>query len=191
MTRAPRIVLLSLCLPLGCAAADWVEVSTPDANRHFYDHGKLLVDGDAITYWRSVQFRSPQPTKAGPAASAMYRERIDCRLHTHRTLGYLLYAKNGAVIENVSTSDAQPEPIIPETLGDHYEKLMCALAPEVAAASKAVSPAAASAARTPEEVRQEIEWLEARLRILREQLEMKAATEAAPPAQAPPAAEIR
>ncbi len=106
-------------------AADWVKVSAPDQNQHFYDRTKLFVDGDAITYWRRVVFRTPQAIKGGTARMALYRERIDCRSHTHRTLGYLLYAQDGNVVENVYTPEAAAEPIIPGTVGDRFEKLMC------------------------------------------------------------------
>ena len=82
-------------------AADWVKVSAPDQNQHFYDRTKLFVDADAITYWRRVVFHTPQAIKGGTARMALYRERIDCRSHTHRTLGYLLYAQDGNVVENV------------------------------------------------------------------------------------------
>jgi hypothetical protein len=68
-------------------AAEWVPVGAPDQNQHAYDRSKLTVDGEAITYWRRVVFRSPQPLKAGTARMALYRERIDCRSHSHRTLG--------------------------------------------------------------------------------------------------------
>jgi hypothetical protein len=118
----------ALTLPLTALAADWVKVPVPDVNQHGYDRSKVLVEGDGVTYWRRVEFRAPQRAKAGVAGSAMYRERIDCRTHSHRTLGYLLYAQDGTVIE----------------------------------------------------------WLEARLRILREQLEHQPKPQAAPePAVAP------
>ena len=61
---------------------------------------------------------------------ALYRERIDCRSHTHRTLGYLLYAQDGNVIENVYTPEAAAEPIIPGTVGDRFEELMCVFVEE-------------------------------------------------------------
>jgi hypothetical protein len=107
----------------------------------------------------------------------MYRERIDCRAHTHRTLGYLLYAADSAVIENTYTPDAAAEPIIPETIGDHFEKLMCRLA--LASRSAPGTPATEPAASTPkpepsltsqEALRSEIERLETRLRELKAQL---------------------
>ena len=85
----PRRLLIA-CLrrqPTGC------KVPAPDGNKHSYDSGKVVVDGDVITYWRLIEFRTPQMSKAGPATSAMYRESIDCRTHTHRTFGYLLYGR--------------------------------------------------------------------------------------------------
>jgi hypothetical protein len=118
----------------------------------------------------------------------MYRERIECRTHMQRTLGYLLYAKDGATLENVRKPDAEAEPVIPETIGDQFEKLMCALVAERAADPMAAYPGTGSVTRTAEEIRQEIDWLEARLRILRERLEPQPQGQATP---APPAAEVR
>jgi hypothetical protein len=183
-----RAAAAALWLPLAAVAADWVKVPAPDQNQHWYDRSKLAHEGNSITYWRRVEFRTPQRTKTGTAGSAMYRERIDCRAHTQRTLGYLLYARDGAVIESVHKPDAEAEAVIPDTVGDQYEKLMCALAAERAAGPTAASPGTGSVTRSAEEIRGEIEWLEARLRILREQLELQPKTEAVP---ASPAAEAR
>jgi hypothetical protein len=162
-----------------------VKVPSKDLNQHSYDRSKLLVEGDSVVYWRRVVFRAPQRTNSGMAASAMYRERIDCHTHTHRTLGYMLYARDGGVIDNVRTPDAEAEPVIPETVGDQYEKLMCGLAAQVAAEQKAAEQTARSMPRSAEEVRQEIEWLEARLRILREQLELQSKQTTTPSAVQP------
>jgi hypothetical protein len=159
-----------LCASAIVHAAEWVRVSTIDVNQHWYDRSKIFVNADVVTYWRRVTFRMPQPSKAGLAASALYRERVDCRTHLHTTLGYLLYSKEQAVLDNVHTPDANPEPIIPETVGDQFEKLMCSLAPQLALEQR--SPSGVMP-RTPSELRDEIEFLEARLRLLREQLELQ------------------
>jgi hypothetical protein len=161
----------ALTLPLTALAADWVKVPVPDVNQHWYDRSKVQVEGDGITYWRRVEFRVPQRAKAGVAGSAMYRERIDCHTHDHRTLGYLLYAQDGTVIENVHKPDAEAEPTVPETVGDQFEKVMCALAAQRMPEAKLPGASTGLALRSPEEIRQEIQFLEARLRILREQLE--------------------
>jgi hypothetical protein len=177
---------LALLAP-AAGASDWVWVSTPDAHQHYYDRSKVLVDGDQVTYWRRVVFRTPQATKAGTARSAMYRERIDCRTHAGRTLGYLLYGADGSVIENTYTPDAAAEPVVPDTVGDHYEKLMCRLAASMSSAPAAHSATAAGPTAEPsltsqEALRSEIERLERRLRELKAQL---------PPDTAPPGAPER
>jgi hypothetical protein len=165
-----------LCAMATAQAAEWVRVSTIDLHQHWYDRSKIFVDGDVVTYWRRVTFRTPQRSKAGMAASALYRERVDCRTHLHTTLGYLLYSKEQSILENVHTPDAAPEAIIPETVGDQFEKLMCSLAPQIALEQKAQ---AAATPRTAGELRDEIEFLEARLRFLREQLELRSQSPAA------------
>jgi hypothetical protein len=185
--RTVGAAAVALYLPLAAAAAEWVKVPAKDLNQHSYDRSKVLVEGDSVTYWRRVQFSAPQRTSSGMAASGMYRERIDCHAHTHRTLGYLLYARDGGVIDNVHTPDAEAEPVVPETVGDRYEKLMCGLAPQIAAEQKAAEQAARPVPRSAEELRQEIEWLEARLRILREQIDLQSKQTAPPPAATQPA----
>jgi hypothetical protein len=184
MTASRGRVWSVLCVaaalaPAPALAADWVRVSAPDQNQHAYDRTKLFVEGEAITYWRRVVFRTPQPIGSGTARMALYRERIDCRSHTHRTLGYLLYAQDGNIIENVYTPDAAAEPIIPGTVGDRFEELMCVFVEEdraarEEAARQAADPAAADALRA------EVDRLEARVRELEAQLR-----EAAGPLHAP------
>jgi hypothetical protein len=155
-------------------AADWVRVTAPDQHLHDYDRSKLFVDGDEITYWRRVAFRTPQPAKGGMARMAMYRERIDCRSHTNRRLGYLLYAQDGSIIDNVYTPEAPAEPVIPETVGDRYETLMCAFVEEAKSArARAAAEAAATPSTTPataEEIRRELEHAEAQVKDLQEKL---------------------
>ncbi len=173
--RAARARALSLLLTAlapwgqGAHAADWVRVSAPDQHQHSYDRTKLAIEGDEITYWRRVVFRAPQSVAAGNARMAMYRERIDCRNHTLRTLGYLLYAQDGSVLENVYTPEAAAEPIIPETLGDRFDMLMCVLVDEARRAREEAAAQAPDAAVT-EALRAEIERLEGRVRELEAQL---------------------
>ena len=167
MKRVAAVIGL-LCAAAPLHGAEWVRVSTIDINQHWYDRSKIYVDGDAVTYWRRVVFRVPQRSKSGLAASAMYRERVDCLRHRYTTLGYLLYGSDQGVLDNVHTPDAAAEPIIPETVGDQFEKLMCSLAPQIALEQKSQ---AATLPRTMGELHDEIEFLEARLRLLREQLE--------------------
>lgn len=160
--------------PAPSLAADWVRVSAPDQNQHAYDRTKLFIDGDAITYWRRVVFRTPQPAKGGTARMALYRERIDCRSHTHRTLGYLLYAQDGSIFENVYTPEAAVEPIIPATLGDRFEELMCVFVEEEHAAREEAARQAADPA-VADALRAEVERLEARVRELEARLREAAA----------------
>jgi uncharacterized protein YceH (UPF0502 family) len=165
----PMLGIAAALCATAAQAADWVRVSAPDQNQHAYDRSKLFVDADTITYWRRVVFRTPQAIKGGTARMALYRERIDCRSHTHRTLGYLLYTQDGNIVENVYTPEAAAEPIIPATVGERFEELMCVFVEEdrearEEAARQASDPAVADALRA------EIGRLEARVRDLEAQL---------------------
>lgn len=158
--------LLACCIDVH--AAEWTRVATPDVHQHYYDRAKLGIEGDQITYWRRVVFKTPQPSKNGSARSAMYRERVDCAKHTHQTLGYLIYGAENTLLENVYTPEAPADAIVPETVGDKFETLMCVFVEQARS-----SRHAAEVDGTPhsqEAIRAEIERLEARLKSLREQL---------------------
>ena len=173
MTRRLWMILgMIACFPV--AAADWAAVPTGDGNQHFYDRSKVFVTGDEVTYWRRVVFSSPHPVRGGFARSAMYRERIQCKQHRVTTFGYLLYSGDGSVLENVYTPDAEASAIVPETVGDRFERVMCAVV-----SGEQATPAAPKEAypkensKKPEgsdELRQEIDRLEAQLKRLRERV---------------------
>jgi hypothetical protein len=178
--RRAATLAAALVLPLAAHAAEWVRVEANDQHQHFYDRSKLQIEQDVIIYWRRVVFRAPQPTRNGTARMAMYRESIDCARHTSRALGYLLYAQDGTVLDNVYTPDATPEPIIPETVGDRFEALMCVFVDQASLSeenARAELPAAASAT----EIRAQIERLELQLEALRARL--RAAGAQPPPAE--------
>jgi len=92
----------------------------------------------------------------------------------------------GAFLEVRVPAPQSPVAIVPETVGDQFERLMCSLAPQIAIEQKAV---ASTMPRTPGELRDEIDFLEARLRMLREQLDLL--SKSAAPAAVRPDAEAR
>lgn len=121
-------LLLILLFTSTCAAqaADWIAVRVePDNDQYFYDRSKLFMGGDEITYWKKVTFRIPQPAKNQFATSGLYRERINCAEHTLKLMSYLLYASDGSVIEYVANHEGDASPIIPDTLGDLFERKVC------------------------------------------------------------------
>jgi uncharacterized protein YceH (UPF0502 family) len=174
----------ALALPLLAHAADWVRVDVSDQHQHFYDRSKLAIDQDTIGYWRRVVFRAPQPARSGSARMAMYRESIDCARHTYRALGYLLYSQDGSVLDNVYTPEAAPEPIIPETVGDRFETLMCVFV-EQAKLSQANVQAELPREASATQIRAQIERLEAELAALRAKLREAEAGSSASPSPAP------
>ncbi len=126
MKRAWLTFILLAALP--ASAADWVRLRTPgEGDQFFYDRSKLFMNGDEITYWKKVAFKTAQPVKGQLAASGLYRERIHCAEHTLKLISYLLYAADGSTIEYVANHEGEAAPIIPDTLGDAFEKTACDL----------------------------------------------------------------
>lgn len=177
-----RSSALIACLTFTCLSlstnvfsADWAPVPTGDGNQHYYDRSKVFVSGDEVTYWRRVVFATAHPVKGGFARSAMYRERVQCKQHRITTYGYLLYSSDGSVLENVYTPDAQDNAIVPETVGERFERVMCSVANPAPDPPPAQKPAPAKEAsprkaESNEEIRQEIDRLEQLLKRLRERL---------------------
>lgn len=119
-------MLLLLSLPVH--AAEWVRVRPQaEGDQYFYDRSKIYINGDEITYWKKVAFRMPVTVKGQSAASGLYRERIHCAEHTLKLISYLLYAADGSTIEYVASHEGEAAPIIPDTLGDVFEKTTCSL----------------------------------------------------------------
>lgn len=130
MNSSGRLLLsaLLLALALPASAAEWVRVRTQgDGDQYFYDRSKLFINGDEITYWKKVIFKAPQAVKSHFAASGLYRERIHCAEHTLKLISYLLYAADGSTIEYIAAHESEAAPIIPDTLGDVFEKTTCDL----------------------------------------------------------------
>jgi hypothetical protein len=107
-------------------AAEWAPL--PDAgsaDQYYYDKSKLVIKEDEITYWKKVLFKTPQPIKGQEATSGLLRERIHCGEHTARLLSYLYYSASGETLEYVSQEEAAPMPIIPDTVGDAFDRVLC------------------------------------------------------------------
>lgn len=117
-----------LLLSLHAAAAEWIRIRPlSDADQFFYDRSKLYISGDEITYWKKVAFKIPVTVKGQAAVSGLYRERIHCAEHTLKLISYLLYTSDGGTIEYISSNEGEAAPIIPDTVGDIFEKTVCEL----------------------------------------------------------------
>jgi len=129
MKRTLLLLLIGLAAaPSVTIAAEWVKIhSVADQNLYFYDRSKLFLNDDEITYWKKVVFITPQPFKDKLIASALYRERIHCAEHTLKLISYLLYTPAGELFEYAPTKEGDPAPIIPDSLGDVFEKALCPL----------------------------------------------------------------
>lgn len=123
--------LLLMCLaavPSVTIAAEWVRIHTAaDQSLYYYDRSKLFLNDDEITYWKKVAFVTPQPFKDKLIASGLYRERIHCAEHTLKLISYLLYTPAGELFEYAPTKEGEAAPIIPDSLGDVFEKALCPL----------------------------------------------------------------
>lgn len=175
-----RNLMRNLVLALGMVvctnafSADWAAVPTGDGNQHYYDRSKVFVSGDEVVYWRRVVFSTAHPVKGGFARSAMYRERIQCKQYRITTYGYLLYSSDGSVLENVYTPEAEASAIVPETVGERFQRIMCAmLATPVATPAETPPPQKATPPKKTDgsdDLRQEIDRLEQMLKRLRDRL---------------------
>lgn len=123
-----RIIILPLLwIALPAQAANWVKMQEAGGDQLFYDNTKLHISGDEITYWKKVVFNTAQPVKGQLAASGLFRERIHCAEHTLKLISYLFYNADGGMIDYVPEHDAEAAPIIPDAIGDLFEKKLCPL----------------------------------------------------------------
>lgn len=107
-------------------AADWVPLSgAGTVDQYYYDSSKLAIKGNEVTYWKKVVFQAAQPVQGREAASGLLRERIDCVEHTAQLISYLYYSAAGETLEYVAKHEAEPTPIIPDTVGDAFERALC------------------------------------------------------------------
>jgi hypothetical protein len=129
------------------------------------------VSGDEVTYWRKVVFAHPPRVKAGTAKSALYRERMHCREHTLRALAWQLFADEGTMIESSSAPEGEAASIVPETVGDRFQSVMCGFAEARRQHESDIARDEAQLAARRKEleaVKAEVERLEAALARLRE-----------------------
>jgi hypothetical protein len=164
--RLTALVLLLLSLP--AQATEWQTLSaSADGDHHSYDAANLHPDGEGVTYWRRVEFHAPRDGEGRPpAASAQYRERIDCESGELRTLGYLYYAADGSIVEDVYAPDATPVPIVPGSPAFELRELLCRT--EAAEAGAEAEPP--NAEIDLERLRREVQALQDNVRRLRQSL---------------------
>ena len=151
------------------AAEDWATfATTSDGDVHAYARDKLHFEGNGVALWRKVEFRMPLPVRSGLAQSAWYREHIECAKLQLRTLGYLYYAADGSVIDNVYAPDAPPVPIYKDTPAEQLAATLCPMAAERAAEAEAPVDEL-------EKLRREVEALQRQVRTLRQGVEVQRA----------------
>lgn len=122
-----KLILALLLASRGALAADWVALPETGADQYFYDNSKMVIKDDEITYWKKVVFKTPQPVKGREATSGILRERIHCGEHTARLLSYLYYSASGETIEYVTQDESPATPVIPDTVGDAFDRVLCPL----------------------------------------------------------------
>jgi hypothetical protein len=119
---------LVLLLASQCAmASEWVTLPDTGPDQYFYDKSKLVIKDDDITYWKKVVFKIPQLVKGREVASGILRERINCAEHTAKQMSYLYYSVSGETIDFMAQEDAPASPVIPDTVGDSYDRVLCPL----------------------------------------------------------------
>ncbi len=121
-------VLSALSLTNKVFAADWVALpGAGSADQYSYDRSKLVIRDDEITFWKKVVFKVPQDLHGKVASSGLLRERINCTEHTAKLVSYLYYSASGETLEYVVQEDGEPAPIVPDTVGDAFERSLCPL----------------------------------------------------------------
>lgn len=106
-------------------ASEWIALPDTGTDQYFYDNSKLVIKDDEITYWKKVVFKAPQTVKGREVASGILRERINCAEHTAQQMSYLYYSTAGETIDFLSQEDAPASPVIPDTIGDTYDRVLC------------------------------------------------------------------
>ena len=105
--------------------AEWVALHDAGLDQYAYDNSKLVIKDEEITYWKKVVFKTPQSVKGREAVSGILRERIHCGEHTAKLLSYLYYAAGGETLDYVAQDDSAEMPIIPDSVGDAFERALC------------------------------------------------------------------
>jgi len=164
------LLIAALALATAARASEWAAVTTtPEGDAHYYDRDKLHVEGSTVIYWRKVEFRMPLPVRSALASVGLYREQIDCSGRNLRTLGYLYYAADGSIIENVYAPQAPSIAIADNTPIRQLQDLLC---PKADAAAGGPAP---DGDDELDKLRREVETLQSQVRKLRRGLELQEA----------------
>ena len=119
-------VLVALLGMNSAWAAEWVALpSAGSADQYAYDRSKLIFRDDEVTFWKKVVFKVPQDLHGKMAASGLLRERINCTEHTAKLVSYLYYSASGDTLEFVTQEESEPAPVVPDTVGDAFERTLC------------------------------------------------------------------
>lgn len=118
-------LLVLLLASQSAMASEWVALPDTGADQYFYDNSKLVIKDDEITYWKKVVFKTPQAIKGREVASGILRERIHCGEHTAKLMSYLYYSPSGETIEYMAQDDSPASPVIPDTVGDAFDRVLC------------------------------------------------------------------
>lgn len=125
--RIKSLGLLTLgLLSLQAHAAEWAPLAgAGSVDQYFYDRSKLVIKDEEITYWKKVVFQQPQSINGREVVSGLLRERIHCGDHTAKLVSYLYYSAAGDTVEYVPKDESDAMPIIPDTVGDAFERALC------------------------------------------------------------------
>jgi hypothetical protein len=121
-----RILLAAILVSGHAFAAEWVTLPyAGSADQYFYDSSKLVIKDDEISYWKKVIYKNPQAVKDKAAVYAILRERIHCGEHSAKLMTYLYYSASGETIEYKAQDDSPATPVVPDSVGDAFERELC------------------------------------------------------------------
>lgn len=107
-------------------AADWKLFTYATEYFIYIDHDSIKTDSEknSLDFWYKAVARTSVPTeKMYKGDYGLYYTTLDCETKTLATKSYVSYSAKGSVKESETVEVPVFEPIVPETVGEHFIEL--------------------------------------------------------------------